>query len=528
MVGLAHEGCFGAAMNQVLAAYGSTDAPWATPRFTEAVIRSRALRRGNSGRKTGSHSSWNCAGADARFAEPGIRSSLFLPRNSGRKTGSHFSWNCFWVPRDLVRCLAVALVLVPLHAAAQDALEQKRAETTNELDQVSGEVTATQEHLKALQAGIAALKKDEATITASLIQSARTDRKLSEDIEDIDGRLAALEAKQAKLRDSLRARRGVLAEVLGALERMGLNPPPALLVRPEDALSSVRSAILLGAVVPEMRVQTEALLADLTGLKRVAASIDQQKAQLTDRRAQQAVEQKRLSALLDQKKQLQQATEANMADEQKKSEELAAKASSLKDLVASIENQIDSVKKVATEAQASEQKRIEAGRQRAQGLSPDSSKLTASADFDQLKGRLVQPVAGRIVHRFGDDDGFGGATQGESLASDPGAVVIAPADGVVLYAGPFRSYGQLLILDAGGGYHMVLAGMGKINATLGQFVLAGEPVGTMAEHLVASAASVDAGGSAPMLYVEIRKDGKPVDSSPWWAERPTGRTRNDT
>jgi septal ring factor EnvC (AmiA/AmiB activator) len=117
--------------------------------------------------------------------------------------------------------------------------------------------------------------------------------------------------------------------------------------------------------------------------------------------------------------------------------------------------------------------------------------------------------------------------QGDMVATQSGAIVTAPSDGSVLYAGPFRSYGQLLILDAGDGYHVVLAGMGRINVTIGQSVLAGEPVGAMGNAKVASA-SAAAGSGGPELYVEFRKDGKPVDPAPWWAVRVSGRTGNDT
>lgn len=430
--------------------------------------------------------------------------------------------------RRSVLGLAAALVLVSSPATGQDSLELKRGETAKELDQVTGQITISQDHLKALEADIDGLKRDQETITAALIQAAKTERKLSEDIEDIGGRLDTLKTQENGIRHSLRARRGILAEVLAALERMGLNPPPALLVKPEDALSSVRSAVLLGAVVPEMRAETETLIGDLKELKRVTTSIADEKDRLTQKRERQAEEQKRLSLLLDEKKKLESSTAAEMAAEQAKAEALAGKASDLKGLIASLEDQIDSVRKAAEAARTAEEKRMAAGRERARDLSPESNRLTAAADFGKLKGRLSQPVVGKVVLHFGDDDGFGGTAQGETIATDPGAVVTAPSDGVVLYAGTFRSYGQLLILDTGGGYHMVLAGMGKINATLGQFVLAGEPVGSMAERLVASAASVDLGSSAPKLYIEIRKDGKPVDSSPWWAERPTGRTKNDT
>ena len=149
------------------------------------------------------------------------------------------------------------------------APDQPRAE----FEQVSREIRLSAERREALAKEIARLKKDDETLTAALIQSAKTEKKLGQDIEDISGRLRALTQEQDGIKLSLASRRAVLAEVLGALQRMGLNPPPAILVTPEDALASVRSAILLGAVVPELRGETEILAADLKELSRVAASI---------------------------------------------------------------------------------------------------------------------------------------------------------------------------------------------------------------------------------------------------------------
>ncbi|TIX55399.1 MAG: hypothetical protein E5V28_23580, partial [Mesorhizobium sp.] len=165
------------------------------------------------------------------------------------------------------RCgLAAALLMLSLGAArAENTLDmapdpdQSRAE----YERVSKEITLSSERLAKLAADMATVKKDHASITAALIQSAMTEQKLGQDIEDIGAKLEGLKGEEQKIRASLAARRDVLAEVLAALQRMGLNPPPAILVKPEDALSSVRSAILLGAVVPELRQQTEILLADL-------------------------------------------------------------------------------------------------------------------------------------------------------------------------------------------------------------------------------------------------------------------------
>ena len=139
------------------------------------------------------------------------------------------------------------------------------------------------------------------------------------------------------------------------------------------------------------------------------------------------------------------------------------------------------------------------------------------------------PARGRILAGYGDEDSLGDVSQGVSIVTRTGAQVVSPSDGWVVYAGPFRSYRQLLIIDAGDGYHVVIAGMDRVNASLGQFVLAGEPVGSMSAEPVRVAASVLSGGkSQPVLYVEFRKDGKPVDPAPWWARRLSGRTGNDT
>ena len=94
----------------------------------------------------------------------------------------------------------------------------------------------------------------------------------------------------------------------------------------------------------------------------------------------------------------------------------------------------------------------------------------------------------------------------------------SPADGWISYAGPYRSFGQLLILNAGGGYYIVLAGMERVDVGLGQFVLAGEPVAAMGDGSARTAAAVALGVAQPVLYVEFRKDGATIDPGPWWAK----------
>ncbi|RWB04776.1 MAG: hypothetical protein EOQ39_02840 [Mesorhizobium sp.] len=431
------------------------------------------------------------------------------------------------------RCgIAAAVLVLSLHAGrAENTLDmapdpdQSRAE----YERVSKEITLSSERLAKLSADIATIKKDHASITAALIQSAMTEQKLGQDIEDIGARLEGLKGQEQKIRASLMARRDVLAEVLGALQRMGLNPPPAILVKPEDALSSVRSAILLGAVVPELRQQTDSLLADLKEQTRITASIEAERARLTAAVGDQTAEKKRLGMLLEAKQKLEADTQTQMAAEKQRSEALAAKAGSLKELIASLEAQADKSRKAADAAKAAEPKtpdgdNTSAPAELASLPVPESNQLAAAVPFSALQGQIALPVTGRIKRRFGADDGNGAVMLGDMVATQSGAIVTAPADGNVLYAGPFRSYGQLLILNAGDGYHVVLAGMSRISVATGQSVLAGEPIGAMGEARVASTSVSKNGNATPELYVEFRKDGKPVDPAPWWADRFSGRT----
>lgn len=142
--------------------------------------------------------------------------------------------------------------------------------------------------------------------------------------------------------------------------------------------------------------------------------------------------------------------------------------------------------------------------------------MSPAVAFASAKGLFAMPVNGTKIRGFGGSDGAGGTEKGISLATRPGAEVTTPCDGWVVYAGPFRSYGQLLILNAGGGYHVLIAGMERISVNIGQFVLTGEPIATMGTtSRIASILAANV--SRPVLYIEFRKDGVPIDSGPWWA-----------
>ena len=433
--------------------------------------------------------------------------------------------------RHLLRALRITVLatagITSAHAEAPADLASRHTETSGEYERITSELSLSDARQKTLADEIARIRKDNASITTALIQAAKTEKKLAEDVAGMESRLSDLQEQQDSIRLSLSERRGVLAEVLGALQRMGLNPPPAILVKPEDALSSVRSAILLGAVVPEMRGETEKLVADLDALKRVTTSIANERASLLSTLQAQTEERHLLDALVLQKQKLRAQSEENRAAETQKITQLAGKAKSLKDLIASLEKDLATEQNTVERQRRDEQKRLALEKKRVESAGAQTAMLAPGISLDTLKKSLFLPASGKIVRRFGSEDGFGGKSAGITLAAGPQSIVVTPVDATVLYAGPFRSYHQLLILDAGDGYHVVMGGMDKSMVSTGQFVLSGEPVGIMATKAPTSSAVTDLTAN-PELYIEFRKDGKPVDSDPWWSADTTGRTGNDT
>lgn len=413
--------------------------------------------------------------------------------------------------------------LVPAHAQDTASLERQRQETAAERERLQRELEEADERINRLAGEVEALRKDTATITAALVDAAATERRLADEVEATNARLAGLRDQQGLLRGSLAERRDLLAEVLGALQRLGVSPPPAILVQPEDALSSVRSAILLGSVVPELREETQVLLADLNELAHVSSQIESERKRLVAAMREQVEEQSRMDLLLSEKQRLREASEEQIVAESERSRALADQAGSLNELIDALEAEIDIARRAEETRRA--QEAAAANRPPAPVPTPE---LFASVPFSNLRGQVVPPVSGTITRRFGADDGTGGRLMGDMFATHSNAIVTAPSDGSILYAGPFRSYGQLLILNAGDGYHIVLAGLARISVALGQTVVAGEPIGAMSEARIASAAGMDGTNAGPELYVELRKDGSPIDPAPWWAGRNTVRTGNGT
>jgi len=382
-----------------------------------------------------------------------------------------------------------------------------------ELDAARAQQRAALEAQTKLKLEIEAIGADRRALNQQLIDTAARVRDVEANIEATRARVKPLDEREHVFQTSLDERRAVIVEILAALQRIGRQPPPALMVRPEDALQAVRTAIMLGAVVPEMRAQADALAGDLAELLRVRNDIDAENNKLSRDLATLAHEQLRLNMLIDQRQQRQTTVEQTLDAQRQHAADLAHQVGDLKDLIGKLEQGLDTkTRQARIDARAIEE---DATRPDLAALK-DPGRLTPAVAFAANRGHLRLPVNGARLREFGAPDGAGGTQKGLSIATHSGAEITAPCDGWVVYAGPFRSYGQLLILNAGGGYHVLLAGMERISVDLGQFVLTGEPVAVMGGGSQVSTV-VATGAKQPVLYVEFRKDGTPIDPSPWWA-----------
>jgi murein hydrolase activator len=399
----------------------------------------------------------------------------------------------------------------PATGASSDAVKQR----AQELEAARTAQKNAADAQKKLKADIAAIGQDRSQFTQQLIDIAAQVRGVETRIGDAEGRLRVLDAREQQVRSSLESRRSEVVEVLAALQRAGRRTPPALLVRPEDALQSLRTAMLLGSVVPQLNARAEKLAADLGELVALRLTIARERDHLATDRDKIRSDQTRLAALIDERQRQQASKEKDMEAEGARAIALSRQVDDLQGLISTMEQDVRGAAKAAVSASLQGVPATANGKLDLAALKNPNRKSPAVA-FASAKGLFALPVNGGKIRDFGGSDGAGGVEKGISLATRPGAQVTTPCDGWVVYAGPFRSYGQLLILNAGGGYHVLIAGMERISVNIGQFVLTGEPVATMGTtSQVASILATTV--SQPVLYVEFRKDGTPIDPGPWWA-----------
>ena len=419
----------------------------------------------------------------------------------------------------------------PTAQEVQKALEARRDELKSTLDR-AGEI----------ERDVAKLADERGKINQQLQETATQVQESEGRLSQVEARLGELDAQEKMIRGSLAQRHGQISTLLAALQRMGRNPPPVIVTKREDALRMVRSAMLLAAAFPGMRTQALELADQLSQLMRVVeeSRIEAEKekaenARLTELKTE-------LASLLETKRRSILERQDELRKVRDSATEISRNVTDLNELITKLSKTVEentTLGEYNSEVRASETPVAAAAVLTSPNGGPagkpddadvvvmapvetaavltNPGRIKPAMPFYQARARLPLPAAGRKVLNFGEPTQYGSHSKGLVMETRSGAQVTSPCDGWVLYAGEFRSYGKLLIIDAGGGYNVVLAGLSQIDVRPGEFVLAAEPVGTM--MMVKKEAS-GADSTAPVLYVEFRKDGQPIDPDPWWVTVP--------
>jgi septal ring factor EnvC (AmiA/AmiB activator) len=410
---------------------------------------------------------------------------------------------------------AVLVVLAALSAGAP----MTAAQTVDDLNNIERQLDASKTLQEQMAAEREAIVHEQQALSERLIALAEKIQSREAAILAAEERLAELSAEQLKIHAGLAARREEISRLLAGLQRIERNPPPALVVEPTDVLSALRSAMMFGTIVPELRQEAASLSAQLARLETLETQTKSEQEGLMDHVARLLQSRQEMTELQARKKSLLADTTERLTAEKEHASELAAKAKDLKQLLATLEEErlkAEAAEKARAEAVARTAAELKA-KAEAQARLEAAKKLQPRMAFADIKGKLQYPAQGQILKAYGANDGFGGTTRGVFVATRADAQVVTPADGRVEFSGPFRSYGQLLILNTGGGYHVLLAGLGEITAEQGQFLQAGEPVGIMGKSAAPGTLTGDQlQDGRPVLYIEFRKNGEAIDSSQWW------------
>lgn len=414
-----------------------------------------------------------------------------------------------------VASLLLALA-VPLPAAAQEA--PKPGESRKALDAKREELKQNREREAAIQKDLATLAAERVRITEETKLTAAKVQDVEEELTSAEQRLAELQVQETTLRTTLTARYGKISKLLSVLQRMGRNPPPVMITKREDALKMVRSAMLIAAAFPEMRTQAIEMSGKLQALVKVMDGVRDERAKAEAFANELKDKRKQLDALMDTKRKLQAERQTELEQVRTAAAEIAKSAEKLSDLIAKVDQ---AVSKSTALGAYNEGAPLETPAALPGGmeLAPDGGKSGKSEPlrpliaFHLAKAKLPLPAAGRRVLSFGEKTQYGAQSKGIVIETRALAQVTSPCDGWIVFAGEFRSYGRVLIINPGGGYHVLMAGLSQIDVSTGQFVVAGEPVANMS-----GAQSTGQAGqtSSPVLYIEFRKDGEPVDPDPWW------------
>lgn len=404
------------------------------------------------------------------------------------------------------RCAsALALCGCAFVATAPAAAQvDKQAE---ELANVEQRLKTRAEEEERLKNEVEEREKEVASLRYRMVETANSLQESEKRVSEIIEELARLTAEVGELETRLHDEQETLGDVLAGLQFLEISRPPALLVSPDDANKAARAAILLADAAPALEARARALREDLQRLENLREERDRERAAFEKTKEEISARRVVLAELLKSKQAERDVAASLAAAAQRETAALAARATSLREVIRRLERLASSITPRLKPPPRPDQT--------APPPSPALRRAPAEAfkpgtPFAEARGALRPPVVGRLVGKFGAERPGGGNYTGVRFAVRDQAIVTAPYEASVALARPWGPFGNLIVLDVGGGYHILLIGISSILVQEGQRVTAGEPVGAM---------SGGEGGESAVLDLEIRKNAEPVNPSLWLSKK---------
>ena len=386
-----------------------------------------------------------------------------------------------------------------------------------DLAKMEREVQAQNLEHKKLQAQATQISLELTRISKDMIASAKQIQNSEEKISRMESELETLRADLKKAEENFVVEDDNLIKTLSALRNLALKPTEALFVQPLTPVEIIRSAMLLREAVPYLQENAARIREDLEKIENQKNLVEKQVARIIRQKKILENEHEQMKALVQRKSKIRNAVEIKSVKAKKKVERLASQANDLRDLLNKLEKQrqeklrrqeeerrrLAELKAAEARRAAEETKKLEE-KQRADLIKFKPEVINeVGENFVKAKGHLLRPARGPVVTAYGEQMSKGVTSKGIIIKTRSQAQVISPYDGTVIFAGPFRGYGNLIIIEHGQGYLSLLAGLEEVDCELGQMLLAGEPVGQMPES------------GDTRLYVELRKDNHPINPLTW-------------
>lgn len=364
----------------------------------------------------------------------------------------------------LIFCCGHAAVADPNKKDLQ--IIQKQIEEQNRLSQTSKE--------NALK-----MSKEIKDVQSQMVKAAKNVQVQETKLEKLEEKLRELDGQEEELKVKLGVTETHLVRLTQALQTLALRPRKLVFLKKDTPVNHIRSLMLIENALPVVGNGQSKLKKGLFDLYLLRAQIEEKKKNIETERLKLEEKSAQMTKLIQQKSFLQAQYNQSHKAAKKKAQQLASQAKDLRELIEKLEKE--------REAKIQQEKQVV---------------YSVSGSFEKSYGSLIYPVQGYIVQKFGDETVSGAHLKGMTLKARTGSPVVSPFDGHVLFSGPFKSYGQMIIVDNGDGYITLLAGLGEITTSVGQEVMAGEPIGRI--------------GKGENMYIEIRKNGQPINPKPWF------------